>query len=260
MNADHQALQVHQFICRSDNYGYLVHDPQAGLTACIDTPEVGPIEAALAEKGWQLTHIFNTHHHFDHVGGNAELKQKVEYFEGRPCTVVGSKVDPERIPFIDVTVADGDVYYFGDHEVVAIETPGHTRGHVIYHFVDQGMAFVGDHLFSMGCGRRMESSAEKMWHAMEKIMRLPDETLLYCAHEYTQANARFALAVEPGNLALRQRSAQVDQLRDQGAREGDQSILATHQPRNPATDGEDRRPGSAGICRIEKAQGCSLAR
>jgi len=228
MNNETAGLQVHQFICRTDNYGYLIHDPASGFTACIDTPEVEPIERALAEKGWTLTHILNTHHHFDHVGGNAELKQKMEYFHGVQCTVVGSRIDPERIPFIDVRVGDGDVYRFGDHEVVVIETPGHTRGHIIYHFVDHDIVFVGDHLFSLGCGRRMESSTGKMWQAMEKVMALPNETLLYCAHEYTQANARFALAVEPGNFALQQRSAEVNELRK------------TNQPTVPTTLGLEK--------------------
>lgn len=249
---DRQGLQVHQFVCRSDNYGYLVHDPESGCTACIDTPEVAPIEQALAEKGWTLTHIFNTHHHFDHVGGNAELKQKMEYFHGVQCTVVGSRIDPERIPFIDVRVGDGDVYRFGKHEVVVLETPGHTRGHVIYHFVAQDMAFVGDHLFSLGCGRRMESSAGKMWQAMEKVMALPDETLLYCAHEYTQANARFALAVEAGNQALQTRAVEVDRLRAEG------------KPTVPSTLGQEKatnpflRPHSPEIQRRLAMEGAPL--
>lgn len=225
-------LQVHQFICRTDNYGYLVHDAESGLTACIDTPEVAPIERALQEKGWTLTHIFNTHHHFDHVGGNAELKQKMEYFHGVQCTVVGSRIDPERIPFIDVRVGDGDIFHFGKHEVVIIETPGHTRGHLVYHFPDQGIAFVGDHLFSLGCGRRAESSAQKMWQAMEKIMALPDSTLLYCAHEYTQANARFALVVEPENVDLQSRCAAVDALRRDG-RPTVPTTLALEKATNP---------------------------
>jgi len=204
------AIQVHQFPCLSDNYGYLVHDPDAGLTACIDTPEVKPILAALSEKGWRLTHIFNTHHHFDHAGGNLELKQRTG------CLVVGPAAESTRIPGIDVAVGEGDRVEFGAREVRVFDVPGHTSGHIAYWFPDEGVAFVGDTLFALGCGRLFEGTPAQMWSSLRKLMSLPDSTLLYCAHEYTQANARFALTVEPDNADLVARAAEVDRLRTAG--------------------------------------------
>lgn len=203
-------LEVHMFPCLQDNYGFLVHDPQAGLTAVIDTPDVVAIEAALIERDWALTHILNTHHHFDHAGGNLEIKQKTH------CTIVGPRADAERIPGIDIQLGDGDVFEFGRHRATIFDTPGHTRGHIVYHFADARLAFVGDTLFAMGCGRLFEGTPEQMWSSLQKIMQWPDDTKLYCAHEYTQANARFALSVEPDNAALRARSEEVDRLRAQG--------------------------------------------
>lgn len=204
------ALEVHQFPCLSDNYGYLVHDDAAGLTAVIDTPEVAPIEATLAARGWTLTHIFNTHHHGDHAGGNLELKEKTG------CTIVGPRADKDRIPGIDVLVGDGDTVQLGAHVAHVFDTPGHTRGHICYHFADDNVAFVGDTLFSLGCGRLFEGTPAQMWNSLSKLLDWPDETLMYCAHEYTQANARFALSVEPDNEALQARSAEIDRLRSEG--------------------------------------------
>ncbi len=203
-------LEVFQFPCLSDNFGYLVHDPEAGVTACIDTPEVEPIEAALAQKGWQLTHIFNTHHHPDHAGGNLALKEKWG------CEIVGAACDAQRIPGIDLQLADGDTFQFGGHTVQLFETPGHTVGHVVFHFVNDDVAFVGDTLFSMGCGRLFEGDATQMWSSLQKILKWPDSTLLYCAHEYTQGNGHFALTVEPQNQALQARVKEVDELRAAG--------------------------------------------
>ena len=204
------ALEVHMFPCLSDNYGYLVHDPATGATAVIDTPEVAPINSALAEKGWKLTHILNTHHHYDHAGGNEALKSQWG------CTVVGAANDAERIPGIDVRVSDGEMLSFGSTEARVIETPGHTTGHIAYYFAEDGIAFVGDTLFALGCGRLFEGSPADMWASLSKLMALPDDTVVYCAHEYTQANAAFALSVEPGNEALVQRAAEIDRLRAAG--------------------------------------------
>jgi hydroxyacylglutathione hydrolase len=205
-----QPLEIHQFPCLSDNYGYLIHDADNDLTAAIDTPEVAAIEAALANKGWRLTHIFNTHHHADHAGGNLELKAATR------CTIVGPRADARRIPGIDVQYGDGDRFMFGEHPVEVFDTPGHTAGHIVYYFAQDGVAFVGDTLFSLGCGRLFEGTPKQMWTSLEKLMRWPDGTRLYCAHEYTQANARFALTVEPGNAALVARSRAVDELRARG--------------------------------------------
>lgn len=198
------------FPCLEDNYGYLVHDPDSGFTACIDTPEVEPILRALDEKGWRLTHLLNTHHHFDHAGGNLELKEKTD------CIIVGARKDAKRIPGIDIQMGDGDIYLFGQHEMTILETPGHTSGHVIYYFAGSEIAFVGDTLFALGCGRLFEGTAEDMWASLQKLQALPDRTRIYCAHEYTQANARFALTVDPDNSDLRARSREIDKLRSRG--------------------------------------------
>jgi hydroxyacylglutathione hydrolase len=203
-------LEVHQFPCLEDNYGYLLHDPDSGMTATIDTPEVTAIEHALQEKNWQLTHIFNTHHHFDHAGGNLELKEKTE------AVIVGPRKDAKRIPGIDIHIGNQDNYFFGKHEMVAFDTPGHTRGHIIFYFADAGIAFVGDTLFALGCGRLFEGSPEEMWNSLQKLLQLPDETKVYCAHEYTEVNAKFALSVEPQNKDLIERAAKITQLRAAG--------------------------------------------
>lgn len=203
-------LEIHQFPCLNDNFGYLIHDAASGQTACIDTPEAAAIEAALRAKGWQLTHILNTHHHPDHAGGNLELKEKTG------CRIVGAKLDAARIPGIDTRLADGEEFAFAGHRVRVWETPGHTVGHIVYHFPDDHLAFVGDTLFSLGCGRLFEGSADQMWSSLQKLLEWPDQTLLYCAHEYTQANARFAVTVEPRNPDLQARVKEVDGLRAAG--------------------------------------------
>jgi len=204
------SLEVHQFPCLSDNYGYLIHDPDAGVTATIDTPEVGPINAALEAKGWQLTHILNTHHHFDHAGGNEVLKAQWN------CTIVGSRSDAARIPGIDVQVFDGDTYRFGEHEVQVFDVSGHTIGHIAFYFPEAATLFSGDALFALGCGRLFEGTPDQMWTSLTKLAGLPDDTVVYCAHEYTQANAAFALSVEPQNAALQARSKEIDALRAAG--------------------------------------------
>ena len=204
------ALQVYQFPCRSDNYGFLAHDPNLNVTASIDTPEEGPINTALEEKGWRLTHILNTHHHGDHTGANIALKERWG------CTIVGAANDAERIPGIDVRMADGDKYQFGSLIADVFEVPGHTTGHIAYYFSSEDIAFVGDTLFALGCGRLFEGTPEMMWNSLQKLMALPDETIVYCAHEYTQSNAQFALSVEPGNAELVARSQEIDALRAEG--------------------------------------------
>lgn len=204
------SIEIIQLPCLQDNYGYLIHDHDTGLTATVDTPEVDAITSALKERNWKLTHILNTHHHFDHAGGNLELKAQTG------CTIVGAKIDQKRIPGIDLCVSDGEIFLFGENEVLITETPGHTVGHIVYYFSDQKIAFVGDTLFSLGCGRLFEGTADQMWKSLQKIMEWPDETLIYCAHEYTQANAKFAASIEPDNKDLQQRIVEVDQLREEG--------------------------------------------
>jgi len=204
------ALEIHMFPCLADNYGFLIHDRRADLTAAIDTPDVTAIEKALAAKQWTLTHILNTHHHWDHAGGNLELKKRTG------CLIVGPRADASRIPGIDVQVGEGDVFEFGNHTARIYDTPGHTRGHIAYLFATDGVAFVGDTLFAMGCGRLFEGTPEQMWTSLQKFMQWPDDTRIYCAHEYTQKNARFALTVEPHNRDLIRRAAEVDALRAKG--------------------------------------------
>lgn len=203
-------IEVFQFPARSDNYGYLVHDVATGATACVDTPAEAATDAALQLKGWKLTHILNTHHHEDHTGGNLYLKKK------HGCTVVGPAADAARIPGIDVQASDGDTLSLGATPYVFIHTPGHTRGHGAFFFPTEHAAFVGDTLFSMGCGRLFEGTPEQMLRSVGALAALPDDTLLYCAHEYTASNARFALSVEPGNDALVERAKEVDALRMAG--------------------------------------------
>tara|TARA_B100000029_G_scaffold513973_1_gene615166 strand:+ start:9245 stop:10009 length:765 start_codon:yes stop_codon:yes gene_type:complete len=192
------------FPCLNDNYGFLLHDKESDLTATVDTPEVEAIMEALSQKGWTLTHIFNTHHHADHAGGNLAIKAATG------CRIVGPKADAARIPGIDELVEEGDEFFLGDHPVRVLDTPGHTRGHVVYYLPEDEVAFVGDTLFAMGCGRLFEGTPEQMWSSLQKLMKWPDNTVIYCAHEYTQDNARFALSIEPNNKALVDRARLVD--------------------------------------------------
>ena len=203
-------LTIHMFPCLADNYGYLLHDAESGATAAVDTPDAHAITAELESRGWRLTHILNTHHHADHAGGNLELKKRTG------CTIVGPRADAARIPGIDVAVGEGDVVELGAHRANVYDTPGHTRGHIVYHFAAARAAFVGDTLFAMGCGRLFEGTPAQMWGSLQKILRWPDDTRIYCAHEYTQNNARFALTVEPQNHLLQARAANVVRLRAAG--------------------------------------------
>ncbi len=204
------SLQIHQFPCLSDNYCFAIHDPESGETAVIDTPEVAPIEAALAEKGWTLTHIFNTHWHPDHAGGNEELKQKTG------CRIIGPRAEAQHIPSIDDAVGEGDIVTLGGHRARVFDVPGHTAGHIVYWFEDDGVAFVGDTLFTLGCGRVFEGTFEQMWNSLEKLRVLPEATVVYCAHEYTEANAAFALSVEPDNAELVARAKRIKEMRSRG--------------------------------------------
>lgn len=203
-------LEVYQFPCLQDNYGFLIHDSATGATAAIDTPEVAPINRALADKGWQLTHILNTHHHYDHAGGNDALKAQWQ------CQVVGAAIDAERIPGIDLEVKDGESLAFGSAQAEVLEVPGHTSGHIAYYFAEAQIAFVGDTLFALGCGRLFEGTPQQMNDSLNKLMALPDDTMVYCAHEYTEANAAFAATVEPDNPALQQRIQDIQRLREAG--------------------------------------------
>lgn len=203
-------LEIHQFMCRSDNYCVLIHDKNNNLTASIDAPEAEPIRRALQDKGWKLTHILTTHHHGDHIAGNSALKSETG------CLIIGPKKEAGSIPGIDREVEEGSTFNFGDYAVRVLDTPGHTLGHVTYWMPDANVVFVGDTLFSLGCGRLFEGDAEMMWKSLEKLRLLPKETLIYCGHEYTKSNAAFALSVEPNNEALQQRAAEIEELRAAG--------------------------------------------
>ncbi len=203
-------LVIEQFPCLSDNYAVLIHDAEAGVTASIDAPDADAILRRLAEKGWRLTHLLITHHHNDHTGGNLKLKEATD------CTIIGPKAEAERIPGIDHAVGEGDVITFGHFDIKVLDTPGHTVGHIAYWIPEARAVFVGDTLFAMGAGRIFEGNAEMMWNSLKKLTQLPPDTEIYCGHEYTVANAQFALTVDPDNLALQNRAKEVDQLRAKG--------------------------------------------
>ncbi len=204
------ALTFHQFACLSDNYGVLVHDPISGETASIDAPDAGAVREALAETGWDLSHILVTHHHWDHTQGVEELKKVYG------CRVIGPSGEADKISNLDETVGDGERFSFGSDEVCVIETPGHTLGMVNFHFTISGVVFTGDTLFALGCGRVFEGDKPMMWHSLEKLMQLPPETIVYCGHEYTKANAEFSLTIDPANSRLVERAKEIDSLRAEG--------------------------------------------
>lgn len=204
-------LEIYQFPTRADNYGVLIHGPETGATAAVDAPEVEPIQAALQDKGWTLTEILVTHHHGDHTAGIEALKKKTG------CTVYGPSREAGLIPGLDVEVKEGDTVEVGSAKAQVIETPGHTRGHISYYFPDEAAVFVGDTLFSVGCGKLLEGDAPTMWASLTKLAALPEETQVYCGHEYTNANCRFALTIEPENEALQARAAEVAENAAKGA-------------------------------------------
>jgi hydroxyacylglutathione hydrolase len=215
--------QTYLFPCLTDNFGVLLHDADSGATAAIDAPEAAPVEAALAKTGWRLSDILVTHHHGDHTAGIPDLKRR------HKCRVVAPHREAQRIAEVDETVGEGDIVRVGSLAGRVIETPGHTAGHISYFFPADNLAFVGDTLFSIGCGRVIEGNAEMMWQSLLKLRNLPDDTRFYCGHEYTQANIRFAKTVEPNNKALAARAAEVARL------------LAAGKPTIPATIGAEKK-------------------
>jgi hydroxyacylglutathione hydrolase len=192
----------------ADNYIWLLHDEASGETAVVDPGDAAPALAELDRRGWHVTQVWNTHHHWDHSGGNVAMK------EATGCTVSGPAT--ESIPARDVPLSEGSELRIGNHTGRVIEIPGHTLGHVALIFDDPAIAFVGDTLFAMGCGRLFEGTAEQMHHSLQRLAALPEETALYCGHEYTLANARFAIHAEPDNAAIAARLKQVEALRDAG--------------------------------------------
>jgi hydroxyacylglutathione hydrolase len=196
---------VSLFLCLKDNYGVLLHDPETGATAAIDAPDSAPVEAALKAKGWKLTDLLVTHHHADHTDGIPALKQK------HGCRVVAPQEVTAKYSFVDETVREGDKVKVGNLTGNVIDTPGHTAGHISYWFHNDSLAFVGDTLFSIGCGRVIEGTPEMMWDSLKKLRDLPDDTEIYCGHEYTLANIKFALTIEPNNGALQARAREAEQ-------------------------------------------------
>lgn len=200
------SLEIHQFPCLKDNYGVLIHDNASGQTAAIDAPEAEPVRRALKEKGWKLSHILVTHHHADHTQGIEPLKAETK------CTVIGPKAEAAKIKGLDRTVGEGDTFEFAGVEVRVLDTPGHTAGHITLWLPTEKVAFAGDTLFAIGCGRVIEGNMEMMWNSLAKIAKFPGDTMVYCGHEYTLSNAKFALTIEPENAALVARVAEVETL------------------------------------------------
>jgi hydroxyacylglutathione hydrolase len=201
-------LKIVQFPCLSDNYGYVIRDEASGLTACIDTPDADAILKALHDQGWRLDFIFNTHWHKDHAGGNAALKAETG------AVIIGPQ-EVTRIAPLDRPVVGGDRVSLGQTEFDVIDVGGHTLQHIAYYDAKDEVAFVGDSIFPLGCGRMFEGRPEQMWASLERLAALPEDTLLYCAHEYTAGNARFALSVDAAP-ALKARAARVFAARQRG--------------------------------------------
>ncbi|NNG05069.1 MAG: hydroxyacylglutathione hydrolase [Inquilinus sp.] len=216
------ALEIDILPALSDNYIYLLRDVENGTAAVVDPSTAEPVIAALEERGLGLGLILNTHHHHDHIGGNAALKARYG------ATIIGPRSEISRIPALDRTVGQGDQVSVGGETAAVIETPGHTSGHIAFWFPTSKALFCGDTLFALGCGRLFEGTPAEMWASLLKLRDLPDDTRIYCGHEYTQSNARFALTVEPDNAALAERAERIDATRAQGL------------PTIPSTIGEEK--------------------
>ncbi|WP_242128475.1 hydroxyacylglutathione hydrolase [Sphingobium sp. Sx8-8] len=203
-------LEVVRIPVLNDNYVWLLHDAVSGETVAVDPAVADPVLEAAAARGWTIGQIWNTHWHGDHVGGNAAIRAATG------CTITGPAAEAGKIGTLDCQVREGDGVRIGGHEAIVLEVPAHTAGHIAYHLAEDRILFVGDTLFAMGCGRLFEGTPAQMYANMQRFAALPDDTAVYCAHEYTQSNGRFALTVEPDNAALRARMAEVDAARGRG--------------------------------------------
>ncbi|SLN23327.1 hydroxyacylglutathione hydrolase [Ruegeria meonggei] len=203
-------LEIVTIPCLSDNYAFLAHDAVSGNTALIDAPESGPILAELVRLGWTLSHVLLTHHHWDHVDGLAGILEK------HPATVIGAAADAHRLPPLDQRVVEGDVFEIAGEPVQVLDVSGHTIGHIAFYMPQSAAVFTADSLMALGCGRLFEGTAPQMWASLSKLAALPDETIVYSGHEYTQSNAKFAVTVDPDNAALQQRVADIDRARAAG--------------------------------------------
>ena len=216
------SIEVVRIPVLSDNYVWLVRENTSGEVMVVDPAVADPVLAKADELGWKITHIWNTHWHPDHTGGNAAIKAATG------CTITGPAAEYVRIPTLDVQVSGGDVVKLGEAEAMVIDVPAHTAGHIAFHFAQEQLAFVGDTLFAMGCGRLFEGTAAQMFLNMQKLAALPDTTQVFCAHEYTLSNGKFALSIEPDNDALIERMIEVTAMRERG------------QPTVPTTIGQER--------------------
>jgi hydroxyacylglutathione hydrolase len=203
-------LEIVRIPVLSDNYVWLMREPQSGAVGVVDPAVAAPVLAEAEKRRWKITHILNTHHHGDHVGGNREIKAATG------CTIVGPRRDKARIPGIDIEVDDGERYRFGEAEAEILFIPGHTSGHIAYAFREQRALFCGDTIFALGCGKMFEGTPQQFWTSLSRLRALPDDMRVYCAHEYTQSNARFAVTIETDNRQLMARSASIDAARARG--------------------------------------------
>ncbi len=225
-------LEIVTIPCLSDNYAFLAHDPASGETALIDAPDGPPILTELDARGWTLSHVLLTHHHWDHVDGLAAVLAK------QPARVIGAKADAHRLPKLDQAVAEGDTFDIGGEPVEVLDVSGHTIGHVAFYMPQSGAVFTADSLMALGCGRLFEGEPAQMWASLSKLAALPDDTIVCSGHEYTQSNAKFALTIDPDNVALQKRSADIDRARAAGEPTVP-SVLALEKATNPflrATD------------------------
>ncbi|PKP93222.1 MAG: hydroxyacylglutathione hydrolase [Alphaproteobacteria bacterium HGW-Alphaproteobacteria-16] len=203
-------IEVVRIPALSDNYIWLAHDDASGETIVVDPAQAEPVLAAAGARGWRITGIWNTHWHPDHTGGNAAIR------DATGCTIIAPAAEAAKIPTADRLVAEGDIVMLGAHAATVLEVPAHTAGHIAYHLPDSDIVFVGDTLFAMGCGRLFEGTAEQMFANMQRLAALPADTTVYCAHEYTESNGRYALVAEPDNGAIADRMGEVAALRAQG--------------------------------------------
>ena len=203
-------LEIVTIPCLSDNYAFLAHDATSGQTALVDAPEAGPILAELEARGWSLSHILLTHHHWDHVDGVTGILEK------HPAKVIGAAADAHRLPPLDQQVSEGDTFEIGGEPVQVLDVSGHTVGHIAFYMPESAAVFTADSLMALGCGRLFEGTAAQMWASLSKLAALPDETIVCSGHEYTQSNAKFAVTVDPNNAALQQRVADIDRARAAG--------------------------------------------
>lgn len=201
------SLEILTIPCRSDNYAFLAHDATSGETALIDVPEADPIIDALARTGWTLSHVLLTHHHYDHVDGLPDLLAK------HPAKVVGAKADASRLPALDIALNEGETIAIGDSTGTVIDVSGHTIGHIAFHFPDSKALFTADSLMALGCGRIFEGTPPQMFASLAKLAALPDDTMVYSGHEYTENNGNFAMTIEPDNADLIARVADIKQAR-----------------------------------------------